>query len=396
MRKTLTLVILVLMVWLACSLTAFRIMSKERELSDVPSFVYYRYCSLNEWLDDMLATYKVSSSKDMMFNGHHILASENMAVIVPDDIKILIMDMLVELGVDTISINIYPNVYNSIPSSYDQIISRIREHGRKLVIVYMVGENTFNHTPTFEEYLALEINHTRMLVSKYKPEFYGIVVEITTMQKRIGRSFTAEQWTKLITQVHKTVKEACNATRTFVSILVEEADRFLDPILKTEIEIIAFNVYSPRAAENVGKYITYAKEKSGKEAWIWENWWGSQWDPLTREPLIWFRDCYWQEINAKWIKLIAYIAQTYGAKMMSPFFTEQFVYCNHEYGKPPEKQFTEILEVDSHGNSQHTLEKVEVEVVKYVRMASHSVKVSELSEVIGIGVDEVSRLYMTW
>jgi len=26
------------------------------------------------------------------------------------------------------------------------------------------------------------------------------------------------------------------------------------------------------------------------------------------------------------------------------FFIEQFVYCNHEYGKPPEKRFTEIFE----------------------------------------------------
>jgi len=51
-----------------------------------------------------------------------------------------------------------------------------------------------------------------------------------------------------------------------------------------------------------------------------------------------------------------------------------------------------ILKVDSHGNPQHTLEKAEVEVVKYVRMASHSVKVSKLSELIGISVDEVSRI----
>mgnify|MGYP000103038927 CR=1 FL=1 len=367
MKRVAILIMVVLVLWLPCSMMLSKTISKEKSFSDVPSYVYYRYCSLKSWLDEMINKISIESFRNMSFNGHHILASENIAPIVPDDIKILFVDILAELGVDTISMNIYPNVYDNIVSSYDQVVSRIREHSRKLVIVYMVGENTFDHIPTFEEYLSLEINYTRKLVSKYKPEFYGILVEITTMQKRIGCTFTTDQWVKLITQVHEVVKETCNTTKTFVSLLVEEADRFLNPILETEIDIIAFNVYGSRAAENVGKYITYAKEKSCKEVWIWENWWGSQWDPLTREPLIWFRDCYWQEINAKWIKLIAYIAQTHGAKMMSPFFTEQFVYCNHEYGKPLEKQFTEILEAVKNGNRTLTFQEYKqlIEEIKH-------------------------------
>gem|GEM_PF-5550611 len=52
-----------------------------------------------------------------------------------------------------------------------------------------------------------------------------------------------------------------------------------------------------------------------------------------REPYIWFRDCYWQDVCTKWIRVTAYLAQKHGAKTILPFFTEQFVYYNKCYGK---------------------------------------------------------------
>jgi len=64
--------------------------------------LYYRIYRLNKWLDQKIEEWRPRTYRSMMFNGHHILASENLVLITPKNATILFLEMLLELGVDNI------------------------------------------------------------------------------------------------------------------------------------------------------------------------------------------------------------------------------------------------------------------------------------------------------
>ena len=185
--------------------------------------LYYRIYRLNKWLDQKIEGWGPRTYRSMMFNGHHILASENLVLITPKNTTILFLEMLLELGVDTVSFNIYPQNFETKKDIYDCLINKTREKGGKTIIVCMVDSNTFSKSPTFEEYLSKEIEYTKILVERYKPGYYGILVEPSTMQKRIGANFTINQWLELINTTHKLIKSINPETKTFISLLLSEA-----------------------------------------------------------------------------------------------------------------------------------------------------------------------------
>ncbi|RLE93817.1 MAG: hypothetical protein DRN04_05560 [Thermoprotei archaeon] len=79
------------------------------------------YVNINRWLDKRLEGWKPEKFKPMMFNGHRILASERTILAVPMDVKLKFLDILLELNVDSISFNIYPEVCNISYSEYDEL-----------------------------------------------------------------------------------------------------------------------------------------------------------------------------------------------------------------------------------------------------------------------------------
>mgnify|MGYP003883524957 CR=1 FL=1 len=240
----------------------------------------------------------------------------------------------------------------------------------------MVGSNTFERSPTFEEYLEKEKQYIKQYV-EHEPEYIGVMVEPSTMMKRVGldprRDIGKWNWTKLVKETTELVKNKNSKIKTVAVVHLGElthATDFVYSLLENpSLDIIGINIYgipTENKLKNMERIIPQINKY--KEVWIWETWWSTQ--KNETEFYAWFRDCYWQDINSKWIRVMTYFAQNHNIKMMSPFFTEQFVYCNEKCGKPLEEQFNEMIKAIEHNERTPTF-YVYKDLIKEVRNSAN-------------------------
>ena len=138
----------------------------------------------------------------------------------------------------------------------------------------MVSTDTFKNPPSLEEYISKEINFVKE-ISKYNIDYLGIFVEPTTMSKRMKVSWNIDDWKKIVEEVTKIVKNS----KTFISLLIPEAEQGINEFLNTNVDIIGINVWNDNQLEKLDKLDLSEKILNhNKEPWIWMNWWANKTD----------------------------------------------------------------------------------------------------------------------
>ncbi len=265
------------------------------------------------------------SNEEVKLNLHHILASENMVRLTSLKLSQKFLDELLLLKPYSVSFNIYLENYRKKERYYSHLFNLLKESKAKLVVVYMVGKGRIRSK---REYLERELEFVDEVVCRHKPDYFGILVEPTTMQKRCGLSLSLNEWIEIINAVNERVKRCSPETKTFISLLVEEAKEGLATIArKTNVDVIGVNIWNERQLEKV-RSLHFAEviRKSGKTPWIWMNW-------LENQGSEDFRSCKNQLKAIEWFDKVYDVALEEGFELVSPFFTEQLFYCEYENKK---------------------------------------------------------------
>lgn len=283
-----------------------------------------------------------TSTDSFMFNGHHIMISDQMVKFTDEEVDDKFLEMLLSLGVDSISIYVSNSSYERYAYRYDRIINRIKEEGRKLVLLpYILPKKDQPLDDHFRERMNVTLFH----VKRYRPDFVIILNEPSIIG---GVEMPADVLERYAENVSAKVREISPSTKIVVT--VHSYELFLLPhfVKIDDIDIIGINQYSDKNLENVKKAIDYIKE-NGKEAWIWETWWRTQkiggGEKLPFKIMLpRFRSYKHQDEVCEWLSFIYNFDIEKGLKVMNPFFTEQFIYCNFPPYIPLIKQFTELIE----------------------------------------------------
>ena len=279
--------------------------------------------------------------QEMMFNGHHIMLSDMMVRHTDKEIDDLFLDMLLELGVDSVSLYIPNSTYKVYTSRYDHIIDRIRSAGKKLVLLPYIlpGKDE-----PLDEYFGKRLDVTLYHVKKYRPDIVIILNEPSIIG---GVKMPPDLLQRYAENVSRKIKGLPDPPEVMVTI--HSFELFLIPrfVKVKDIDIIAINLYSLKNFDNVEKAIEYI-QSNGKKACIWETWWrtqkigGGERLPF-RIMLPRFRSYRNQNDACEWISFVYHLNLKHNLTILNPFFTEQFVYCNHLPYLPMFKQYFELL-----------------------------------------------------
>ncbi len=298
---------------------------------------------LNAWLDQKIVEWKPAEYKSMGFGAYHLFASDDQFAKTNAKTDTKFLGMLEDTGAGTVILYIRPKEYFSQKSRYDSIINKIKADGKKLFI----GARFDDGSMDFAAYDKALTDYTRNIIAAIKPDYFGIVMEPATMEKRYAFDATDEQWADLSDRTAILSKQLSPATKTVVDGHKEEL-KFLELASGFgSIDVIGFNIYDSSGiydgysgylgkGDVVGKTIDYSNSK-GKEAWILETWVTDC--SASKEKQAICASNPMKSIDVKWVKVITYYAQKHNVKLISPFFTGKFVY----YGTNP-AEFESALE----------------------------------------------------
>ncbi len=291
------------------------------------------YNKINIWLDQKIIEWKPVEYKPMNFGVYHVFASDDMFVKSNTEFDNKFLDAIEEVNPDIVVLYIRPNSYFSQKERYDALINKIRIDGKKLFI----GARFDDVNMDFNEYSNALENYTRNIIAGIKPDYFGIVIEPQTMEKKYNFTVTDEQWIILVDKIAKLSKQLSSTTKTVADGHVEELN-FLQLASKLDsVDIIGFNIYGKAGiypeysgylgnGDVVGNSIDFVNS-NGKETWIVETWTSALVTPQQRERST---QDFMKPIDAKWIRLLTYYAQRHNMKTIVPFYTGKFIYYGED------------------------------------------------------------------
>lgn len=314
---------------------------------DVPAEYRDLYVEKVKWLDQKLIQWKPTKYNPMKFNGHLLFASEEVIDTTgktadAESIDSKFLDMFDEMDVDTISLFIYPDMFAKYDQRYDDIITRIRLSGKQLYVSYMVGGGSaFIKFSNFKEYKDTEINFTKKFVEKYHPDYYVVVDEITTMERRTGLNVSDEEWGKLVLETADLVKGISPKTKTVATGHSQELG-FLKALADIgNLDMIGLNIWGidqidemTQIGKSIKDTIVYVQSK-GKGVVFEQTWFLLHDAPEMKKISV--LDAV-KEPDAKYIKVLAYYANQNNVDIYSPFYIGKFI----EYSTDPVKFKTSL------------------------------------------------------
>lgn len=293
--------------------------------------VEYRdnYLKVNAWLDKKLVEWKPSTIKPMQFAAYDLFASDDQFAKRNTAFDMRFLEVLEQTGSGIIVLYIRPNSYFSQKERYDAIINKIRKDGKKLFI----GARFDDVPMSFNEYDKQLADYTKNIISVIKPDYYGLVIELSTMERKHGFNASDEEWIQSIKKNSELSKQLSPGTKTAVGGHKMELD-FLQLASSIDtLDIIGFNIYDMSGIDPdsfgylgkgdvVGNTIDLANLK-GKETWVLETW-VTDLSASKEKQKIGVQE-FMEPIDAKWVRVISYYAQRHNMKVVTPFFTGKFI-----------------------------------------------------------------------
>lgn len=227
-----------------------------------------------------------------------------------------LMSVFNELGVSIVEVPFFETVYLNHKSRFDNAIANVRKSDKEL---YLIGFGAYN-VKSFADYKAESVYYAKKLASEYKPEYYVVVSEPTTMAKgKIWRAeASVEAWTELVKEACDAVKEASPSTKCVATThgLEGEYSRAFSKI--DSLDVIGLNpLIATEVEEQILPQIEVAKA-DGKEVWFEQCW-------LTLQSHETFFMPWREPLDAKYIEAISLFAQKHGVSGMTPFFSLKYI-----------------------------------------------------------------------
>lgn len=327
---------------LAILLLGYCTVSGQTIPENIPKEHLNRYNEMDLLLDKELIEWKPLKYNALSFCAHHLPASEQMVNQVDASFDLPFLEMLKETGIDCVRISIFPYNYDKHSQRYDSLIAKIKENNLKLMIAYMVGNLPEGTVVSFEQYKKKELDFTEMFIKKHNPDYYAVVTEPITMEKRIklGQRLQDAQWIRLVEETTNLIKNINPGIKTMAAVNTESGQLDLAKKFASieNLDIVGFQLYGPAGmykeyngwigkGEVVTEAIEYVKTQE-KDTWITETWLSipsaETWNG-TKSSNRYFNEPFIAPLDAKWLKSMVYYAQKHNIKGVSPFFTGKFI-----------------------------------------------------------------------
>ncbi|MBU3958221.1 MAG: hypothetical protein KKB25_04050, partial [Nanoarchaeota archaeon] len=280
----------------------------------------------NAWLDEKLVEWKPAEKGLLKFNGHLIFSSENMVDISDSKTDSIFFDIINDLNTDTISLFIYPDMFEKHKQRYEDLISKVRAANKELYAAYMVGEES-NYN--FEQHKKTELEFTKMFIEKYRPEYYVVVDEYTTLNKRAKMNASENEWKGLVVETANLVKNISPETKTVATGHSQELNFLRNMADIASIDLIGFNVWGIKQIDDktpigreIKEAVVYAKSKN--KGVVFEQTWSLLHDAPRAKEISNYE--FMKELDAKFVKVLAYYSNLLNVDIYSPFYTGKFVY----------------------------------------------------------------------
>ncbi len=272
------------------------------------------------WLDQKLIEWKPYGAPKIGCGTYHVFASDDVFVRSDETVDIKFLEMLNETNCNLISLYIRPTPFYLQTTRYMTLINKIKSDGNKL----FVGLRFDDGQMSISEYDTLTQYYLYNVINVIKPDYFGIVIEPTTMEDKHGFDATDIQWIEYVKKYSDLSKQLNPGIKTVVAGHKKELN-FLQLCADIpSLDIIGFNIYDRLGIDpNLDKYIIaedfsiaidYVNGK-GKETWITETW--TSFKP-TNNPSD-------MPYDTKWIRIMIYYAINHNMKMYIPFFSGKFI-----------------------------------------------------------------------
>ena len=243
------------------------------------------------------------------------------------------MQMLRQLGVQTIAIETDPTFFRTYESRFASVISLARSDGFKIHIINQLGYASwykllglslpFSSAPSFQQFEQFE-TQAMQEYAKYKPDYLSVIAEPGLMQTKIQTSFTPEQWQSLVQSLCETVISISPNTKTWIDLVPQMSfDMQILPNLVsvTQLTGIGLDIYgnaSPvSTTTNAASFIT----SHGKLGGITETWAFSLYaDPSTDTSANVPAQASWLSANG----IVQFAIQRNLTAIFDPFFSNKF------------------------------------------------------------------------
>ncbi len=307
---------------------------------EIPEKYRERAAKATAWLDAKLAEWKPAAAPPMKFGGYMIFSSENVVAKTDASFDGVFLDLFLnELDVDVVIVAIYPYQFREFKARYERIFERVRRAGKKLYVSYMIG----SAPRTFDRYRAEQREFVGDFVRNYRPDYFVIVDEYTTISKRGGFEATQAQWRALVEEMAAAVKAANRQTRTVATGHALELD-FLERLADIrDVDCIGLNVWGLAHIgfqdDRIGRSIERVRAK-GKGV-VLEQTWAQLLDEPAMRALNNTKAV--EPFNAKYIRALACYAQRHDVELYAPFYVGKF-FSHDTSASAPEKLLAAIRE----------------------------------------------------
>ena len=193
---------------------------------------------------------KIEIKRDLLFGGHLNSASEgNVQLYLKNEVyldsTLKMLKVLEEAGVDTIQFYFYPELWEKpeVQNYYDMVINKIRSDQKYLYLGYQGGGKDKHIYKSYAEYKETALKTIEETAGKYKPDYYSVVVEPRTMEKRGHIEISDTEWLEYTKEAAEAVRKVSPNTKVVATVTPLELGLMEEFSKMDNIDILGINPY---------------------------------------------------------------------------------------------------------------------------------------------------------
>ncbi|MHA1865796.1 MAG: hypothetical protein ACTSVB_00235 [Candidatus Heimdallarchaeaceae archaeon] len=190
-----------------------------------------------------------------------------------EEIFSLELDLIKELGVDTVSIDVLTDIILANQTSFGNMLNVLKSEGLKIAL-FAYGNASWSYPyESFENYSRTIEMEAQMIVENYEPDYLVIYPQPIVFQTYFmdpEESITNNDWTLTINNTANLIHSLSNKTKVAVSVTLDDIDNGLFDGLwnSTTIDLAIINIYVYQDRDlNFNEYLNVT-EQANKTLWI--------------------------------------------------------------------------------------------------------------------------------
>ncbi|MHA1204840.1 MAG: hypothetical protein K9W45_13340 [Candidatus Heimdallarchaeum aukensis] len=190
-----------------------------------------------------------------------------------EEIFSLELDLIRELGVDTVSIDVLTDIILANQTSFGNMLNALKSEGLKIAL-FAYGNATWSYPyESFANYSNTIEMEAQMIVENYEPDYLVIYPQPIVFQTYFmnpEETITNNDWTQAINNTANLIHSLSNKTKVAVSVTLDDIDSGLFDNLwnSTTIDLAIINIYVYQDRDlNFDEYLNITVQ-ANKTVWI--------------------------------------------------------------------------------------------------------------------------------